>query len=93
MEERSPSKPQNILSIKGYDKSVPFLSNDDYETLYKKIPNDNRKTLYWNPHLISEPNKETVIEYYNNDNPGNYKLTIIGFDEKGNPVYYEGKIN
>ncbi|MDM1297443.1 hypothetical protein HXZ94_02820 [Empedobacter falsenii] len=93
MIERSPSKSLNVLSIKGYDKSVSFLSNDDYETLYKDIPNDNRKTIYWNPNLISEPNKKTIIEYYNNDKPKDYQLTMIGFDEKGNPVYYEGKIN
>ena len=93
MGDSSSSKSLNVLSVKGYDKTTSFLSNDDYETLYKDISNDNRKTLYWNPNLISEPNKETIIEYFNNDKPKDYQLTIIGFDEKGNPVYYEGKIN
>ncbi|MBY0067156.1 hypothetical protein [Empedobacter falsenii] len=93
MGDSSSSKSLNVLSVKGYDKTTSFLNNDDYETLYKDIPNDNRKTLYWNPNLISEPNKETIIEYFNNDKPKDYQLTIIGFDEKGNPVYYERKIN
>ncbi|MGV0920949.1 hypothetical protein ACTS94_11370 [Empedobacter falsenii] len=70
----------NKIELTGYDKSTPFV-------------NDNYNILYWNPNLISEPNKETIIEYYNNDKPKDYQLTIIGFDEKGNPVYYEGKIN
>ncbi|MEG0697137.1 MAG: hypothetical protein RR447_08390, partial [Algoriella sp.] len=63
-----------------------------YESLYKDIPRDIRETLYWNTYLKTDENNQAIIEYFNNDNPGNYKLTIIGFDKKGNPVYYEGKI-
>ncbi|MDM1297444.1 hypothetical protein HXZ94_02825 [Empedobacter falsenii] len=84
---------ESTLTIKGYDKSENFMTADSYEKLYRNIKNDVREDLYWNPNLISEPNKETIIEYYNNDKPKDYQLTIIGFDEKGNPVYYEGKIN
>ena len=87
------AKSINVLPVKGYDKILPFLSIDEYETLYKNIPNDKRETLYWNPKLTSEAGNETIIEYFNNDNPKGFQLTIIGFDEKGNPVYYEGKIN
>ena len=86
------NKSLNILSLKGYDKSLPFLSIDEYESLYKDIPRDIRETLYWNTYLKTDENNQAIIEYFNNDNPGNYKLTIIGFDKKGNPVYYEGKI-
>ncbi|MGV0753367.1 hypothetical protein [Empedobacter brevis] len=83
------SSPKNSINLKGYDKPAPFLSNDEYETLYKDIPNDKRETLYWNPNLLNQSN----IEYFNNDNPKGYTLTILGFDEEGNPLYYEEKIN
>ncbi|WP_312922989.1 hypothetical protein [Empedobacter brevis] len=83
------SSPKNSINLTGYDKPAPFLSNDEYETLYKDIPNDKRETLYWNPNLLNQSN----IEYFNNDNPKGYTLTILGFDEEGNPLYYEEKIN
>ncbi len=87
------SSPKNSINLTGYDKPAPFLSNDEYETLYKDIPNDKRETLYWNPNLLNQSNKETIIEYFNNDNTKVYTLTILGFDEEGNPLYYEEKIN
>ncbi|WP_334124343.1 hypothetical protein [Empedobacter brevis] len=83
------SSPKNTINLTAYDKPAPFLSNDEYETLYKDIPNDKRETLYWNPNLLNQSN----IEYFNNDNPKGYTLTILGFDEEGNPLYYEEKIN
>ena len=53
MGDSSSSKSLNVLSVKGYDKTTSFLSNDDYETLYKDIPNDNRKTIYWNLDILT----------------------------------------
>ena len=90
--DNTPMLPNNLIQIGGYNQSLPYFSNDDYESLYNDVPNDIRNTLFWNSNLYSTPEENTEIEYFNNDNPGNYKLTIIGFDKKGNPVYYEGKI-
>ena len=91
--DNTPMVPNNLIQIGGYNQSLPYFSNDDYESLYNDVPNDIRSTLYWNVNLYVEPGENTEIEYFNNDKPKDYKLTIIGFDEKGNPVYYEGKIN
>jgi len=84
---------KNVININGYNKSADFLSVDDYETIYKKVPNDMRDVLYWNPDFTTTKENENIIEYYNNDNPKNYNLTIIGFDKDGFPIFYEGKIN
>ena len=91
--DNTPMLPNNLIQIGGYNQSLPYFSNDDYESLYNDIPNDIRSTLFWNPNLYTAPGENTEIEYFNNDKPKDYQLTIIGFDEKGNPVYYEGKIN
>ncbi len=85
--------PNNLIQLGGYNKALPYFSNDDYESLYNDIPNDVRSVLFWNTAIVTEPNVDTELEYYNNDNPKDYLLTIIGFDEKGKPLFYEGKIN
>ena len=84
--------PNNLIQIGGYNKMLPYFSNDDYETLYNGIPNDIRTVLYWNTNMEIGQNNETEIEYYNNDNPKNYSITIIGIDEKGQPLFLEEKI-
>lgn len=90
--DTTPMLTNNFIQLGGYNNALPYFSLDDYESLYSEVPDDIRSTLFWNPNLYIEPGENTDIEYFNNDNPGNYKLTIIGFDNKGNPVYYEGKI-
>ncbi len=91
--DNTPMVPNNLIQIGGYNQSQPYFNLDDYESLYNDVPNDIRSTLYWNVNLYSVPEENTEIEYFNNDKPKDYKLTVIGFDEKGNPIYYEGKIN
>ncbi len=91
--DNTPMIPNNLIQIGGYNQSLPYFSLDDYESLYNDVPNDIRSTLFWNPNLYSESGENTEIEYFNNDKPKDYQLTTIGFDEKGNPVYHEGKIN
>lgn len=91
--DNTPMLPNNLIQIGGYNQSLPYFSLDDYESLYNDVPNDIRSTLFWNPNLYLEPGENTEIEYFNNDKPKDYQLTIIGFDGKGNPVYHEGKIN
>ncbi|MDM1548112.1 hypothetical protein HX096_09610 [Empedobacter falsenii] len=81
----------NFYDIIGYNKPVPFFENENIPTFYKNIKNDTRQTLYWNPYYKLSSNE--ILEYFNNDYPKNYYLTIIGFDHEGNPVFYEGKIH
>lgn len=89
----STSDSKNTLKLNGYDKAVDFLSIEEYESVYKKIPSDLRDVLYWNPKLSTDSEDEGIIEYYNNVNPENYNLTIIGFDKDGFPIFYDKKIN
>ncbi|KMQ64638.1 hypothetical protein ACM46_10335 [Chryseobacterium angstadtii] len=78
----------NSSIIKGYDKPSEFpiemLDNDDPA---KKIENDTRETLYWNPNLFDSDYVPPRIKFFNNDSAKQYKVLIISFDEDDNILY------
>ncbi|WP_292008618.1 hypothetical protein [Chryseobacterium sp.] len=78
----------NFSTIKGYDKPSEFpieiLNEDDSP---KKIENDTRETLYWNPNLFDSDYVPPRIKFYNNDTAKQYKVLIISFDEDDNLLY------
>lgn len=78
----------NLSVIKGYDKPSEFLietlDNDDPA---KKIENDTRETLYWNPNLFDSDYVPPRIKFFNNDTAKQYKVLIISFDEDDNLLY------
>ncbi|MFN1215772.1 hypothetical protein ACKW6Q_02185 [Chryseobacterium kwangjuense] len=81
--------PKNNSSvIKGYDKPSEFpvemLDNDDPA---KKVENDTRETLYWNPNLFDSDYVPPRIKFFNNDSAKQYKVLIISFDEDDNLLY------
>lgn len=78
----------NSAVIKGYDQPSEFpiemLDNDDP---LKKIENDTRETLYWNPNLFDSDYVPPRIKFFNNDSAKQYKVLIISFDEDDNLLY------
>lgn len=78
----------NSSVIKGYDKPSEFLvemlDNDDPS---KKIENDTRETLYWNPNLFDSDYVPPRIKFFNNDSAKQYRVLIISFDEDDNLLY------
>ncbi|MBL1220396.1 hypothetical protein JET18_06070 [Chryseobacterium sp. L7] len=78
----------NSSVIKGYDQPSEFpiemLDNDDPT---KKIENDTRETLYWNPNLFDSDYVPPRIKFFNNDSAKQYKVLIISFDEDDNLLY------
>lgn len=78
----------NSSVIKGYDQPSEFpiemLDNDDPA---KKIENDTRETLYWNPNLFDSDYVPPRIKFFNNDSAKQYKVLIISFDEDDNLLY------
>ncbi|RYZ48385.1 MAG: TonB-dependent receptor, partial [Sphingobacteriales bacterium] len=45
---------------------------------------DLRSTIYWNPHVVPAENGEVVLEYYNSDEAGTYRVVLEGIDMSGN---------
>lgn len=45
---------------------------------------DLRTTVYWNPEIVTDKNGKAMVEYYNTDVPGNYRIVVEGISVKGN---------
>jgi hypothetical protein len=54
---------------------------DDPATSNKGV--DLRTTVYWNPEVITDKTGKAKVQFYNNDVPGNYRITIEGVTAKG----------
>lgn len=81
------TKKNNLAIVKGYDMPSEFpieMLDDDAS---KKIENDTRETLYWNPNLYDSDYVPPRIKFYNNDSAKQYKVLIISFDEDDNLLY------
>ncbi|MDQ8053108.1 MAG: TonB-dependent receptor plug domain-containing protein [Pedobacter sp.] len=48
---------------------------------------DLRTTVYWNPHFISDASGKGTLNYFNTDEPGNYRVVVEGIDITGDIVH------
>ncbi|TKC12326.1 TonB-dependent receptor [Pedobacter polaris] len=69
-------------SPKGYYGVRQFYSPK--YTVTPDVKPDLRTTVYWNPHLVSDPTGKANLNYFNTDQPGNYRVVIEGIDASGN---------
>ncbi|RZK55378.1 MAG: TonB-dependent receptor, partial [Pedobacter sp.] len=69
-------------SPKGY-----YLMREFYSPKYTATPDpkpDFRSTVYWNPHLVTDPTGKANLNYFNTDQVGTYRIVIEGIDAEGN---------
>ena len=45
---------------------------------------DIRSTIYWNPNVNTDKTGNAVLEYFNSDGQGTYRVTVEGLDKDGN---------
>ncbi|MDB5142602.1 MAG: hypothetical protein JWQ66_1315 [Mucilaginibacter sp.] len=45
---------------------------------------DDRKTIFWNPNIITDKDGKASFEYFNAGSPGTYRVVIEGTDADGN---------
>ncbi len=67
---------------KGYYNAREF-----YSPMYDMAPSnkpDFRTTVFWEPNLVSDENGKVRFDYFNTDQPGNYRMVIEGIDSNGN---------
>ena len=58
-----------------------------YSPKYTVTPDekpDLRTTVYWNPHLVTDTTGKVNLNYFNTDQPGNYRIVVEGIDGLGN---------
>ncbi|SDE04955.1 hypothetical protein SAMN05216464_103458 [Mucilaginibacter pineti] len=82
----------DIQTVGGYVNIKPYQYRT-YKTDEKNELDDydNRQTLYWNPLFIVK-NKPDQIEFYNNNKPRGYRITIQGVSKTGKLIYYQKTI-
>jgi len=67
--------------LEGYSRVNEFY-NPDYSALPPE-PNDYRRTLYWNPSVITDDNGNARIEFYNNSRCTNFSISAETVTSEG----------
>ena len=75
---------QRITTLQGFDYPVQF-----YIPQYPDGPiegtKDYRRTLYWNPNVITDEEGNAHVEFYNNSYSTNFTVTGAGITASGTP--------
>lgn len=75
---------ERVTSVQGFSMPVAF-----YSPSYPDGPVtgdvDYRRTLYWNPNVITDEEGYARVEFYNNSYSRNFKLTGAGITASGTP--------
>jgi len=69
--------------FKGFYKAREFYS-PKYSLKDTARVTDDRKTMYWNPNIITDTDGKASFEYFNAGSPGVYRVVIEGIDGDGN---------
>ncbi len=67
---------------KGFTVSREFYS-PKYDAASTSSRADLRTTIYWNPQVVAGADGKAKFEFYNADEPGNYRVVIEGIDALG----------
>ena len=69
-------------TFNGFYKAREFYS-PKYDEKNKVSLADNRKTIYWNPEIITDAEGKASFEYFNAGSKGTYRIVVEGIDEYG----------
>jgi len=79
-----PEIAKNIAFLKVYAKHRVYYSPQYKSEEEKKDPlPDFRKTIYWNPKIITNKNGEAVVNYYNADRHSTINISVQGMSDNG----------
>jgi hypothetical protein len=67
--------------LEGYSRVKEFYSPD--YSLIPIVPNDYRRTLYWNPIVATDENGQAKIQFYNNSNCRNFSISAETVTQNG----------
>ena len=89
IDESSPRKEQfdrsrRFTTVDGYSRPFSFYS-PEYPN--GPIPGevDNRRTLYWNPNVITDKDGKAQVEFYNNSSTTHFNISAAGMTASGTP--------
>lgn len=81
----SPQMGQTMVSLDGYRFDRQFYSPRFDHPQQNQSP-DLRKTIYWNPNLLTLEGLSPEFSFYTGNKPGRYRFVIEGVDEFGRLV-------
>lgn len=85
-----PGKGLNSNKVFGYTLIKEFYSPNYATFNTRNEQRDIRTTLYWNPSIITTPQKnEVVLSFYNNDVSGAFRVIIEGMTRDGKLAHIE----
>lgn len=83
----------NKATVVGYSPLKEFYS-PNYSDPNQDVAADYRSTLYWNPFVFTDAEKQKArFEFYNNDITKSFKVIIEGVNELGKMVRIERIVN
>ncbi|HUC80542.1 MAG TPA: hypothetical protein VMR70_06475 [Flavisolibacter sp.] len=86
---RNLSKGLDFIQVPGYSPLREFYS-PDYSIVQSTDAADYRRTLYWNPFIITnKENRKVTLPFYNNDITQKMKVVLEGFNEEGKLIRIE----
>lgn len=71
------------VSAKGFYKAREFYSPAYDRPTVNKLP-DNRTTIFWKPDVATDASGNAILNFYNADGTGTYRVEVQGIDSKGN---------
>jgi hypothetical protein len=74
------------VKFSGFSEPRIFYSPKHHTSLESDYKPDLRTTLFWEPNIKVENNKEVLLNYYNADNPSRMKIIVEGLTTAGVPV-------
>jgi hypothetical protein len=85
IEQVKPSYSLN-MSFSGFNEPRIFYSPTHHTTLESDYKPDLRTTLFWDPDIRVENNKNVFLNYFNADTPAKVKVIVEGITSTGIPV-------
>jgi hypothetical protein len=76
-----------VLGMDILNTSREFYAPD--YTVESTTSADNRRTLYWNPHILIKKGQSALISFFTSDTKGIFYGHTEGMDDEGNPVSSE----
>ena len=75
---------RRAFKVQGYTQPVQFYSPQYPEGPIEGTV-DARRTLYWNPNVITDENGRARVEFYNNSNTRRFTIRAAGITASGTP--------
>ncbi len=83
----------STFDVRGFSTVKEFFSPNYSKPEDKKIADDRRSTLYWNPYVIADGEKDRLdFNFYNSDIAKKYKVIIEGMTEEGKLIHIEQEV-